>query len=303
VSDSPPVPPAGEVRVSDYFRRAIRRWYVIVFAVVAAVLLVFLHGVSGATNQATATASVYLGQPFSPGGSSVLTTTPLSNPTISIDYVTAPQQIAAAAKAAGIDHSSLRSHVSVLSSGGPSSAAAKTGGNAGSPTISITVEGPWTRMKVQTVANTLAQALINYANRYTALKGKLVAARVVLEKSQLANLQEVQQRAQSNLTSIDASSEPPLTKVAAESPWVTDLATAATQIGTLTENLTNDQVALVATRDIESAQFISHATGRTVSARTRRNSLVIAAIVGLIIGTALALAWEALAARPRPRAA
>jgi hypothetical protein len=246
VSESPPVPPAGEVRVSDYFRRAMRRWYVIVISVVAAVLLVFLHGVSGATNQATATASVYLGQPFSPGGSSVLTQTPLSNPTISINYVTAPQQIAAAAKAAGIDHRSLRSHVSVLSSGGATSAAAKTGGNAGSPTISITVEGPWTRVKVQ---------------------------------------------------------KAPLAKVAAESPWVSDLATAGVQIGTLTVNLTNDQVALVATHDIESAQFIAQASGRKVSARTRRNSLVIAALVGLIVGTGLALAWEALAARPRPQAA
>jgi hypothetical protein len=303
VSESPPVPPAGEVRVSDYFRRAMRRWYVIVISVVAAVLLVFLHGVSGATNQATATASVYLGQPFSPGGSSVLTQTPLSNPTISINYVTAPQQIAAAAKAAGIDHRSLRSHVSVLSSGGATSAAAKTGGNAGSPTISITVEGPWTRVKVQKVANTLAGSLIKYANRYTALKGKLVAGRVATEKAQLAALEEVERRAHANLAAIDASNQAPLAKVAAESPWVSDLATAGVQIGTLTVNLTNDQVALVATHDIESAQFIAQASGRKVSARTRRNSLVIAALVGLIVGTGLALAWEALAARPRPQAA
>lgn len=288
--------------MSDYFRRAVRRWYVILFAVVVAVLVVYLHGVSAATNQATATASIYLGQPFSPGGSSVLNQTPLSNPTISIDFVTAPRQIAAAAQAAGIDHRSLRKHVTVVASGG-ATAAAKAGGNGGSPTISITVAGPWTRAKVQTVANTLAQALIGYANRYTALKAKLVAARVVTEKGQLAALLEVQRRAHANLTAIDASSESPLTKVAAESPWVTDLSTAATQVGTLTENLTNDQVALVATRDIESAQFIARATGRKASSSTRRSSLVIAALVGLILGAALALAWEALAARPRPRAA
>lgn len=287
--------------MSDYFQRAARRWYVIVIAVVAAVLVVFLHGVSGATNQSTATASVYLGQPFSPGGSSVLNQTPLSNTTISIDYVTAPQQIAAAARAAGIDHRNLRSHVSVLSSGGSSTA--KNAGNAGSPTISITVEGPWTRVKVQTVANSLAQSLIDYANRYTAQKAKLVAARVANEKTQLADLQEVQRRAHANLAAIDASNEAPLAKVAAESPWVSDLSTAAEQIGTLTVNLTNDQVAQVATRDIESAQFISRASGRKVSAATRRSSLVIAAMVGLILGTALALAWEALAARPRRRPA
>jgi hypothetical protein len=303
VSESPPVPPAGEVRVSDYVRRALRRWYVIVFAIVVAVLVVYLHGVSKASGQSTATASIYLGQPFSPGGSSVLSQTPLSNPTISISYVTAPQQIAAAARAAGIDRRNLRSHVTVTSAGGATTAAAKAAGGGGAPTISITVAGSWTRAKVQIVANSLAQALIGYANRYTALKSKLVSARVVTEKAQLAALQDVQRRAQANLTAIDASSEAPLSKVAAESPYVSDLATAAQQIGTLTENLTNDQVALVATRDIESAQFIARATGHKVGTTTRRSSLIIAAMVGLILGVALALAWEALAARPRVRTA
>jgi hypothetical protein len=303
VSDSPPVPPAGEVRVSEYFRRALRRWYVIVFAIVAAVLLVFLHGVSGATKQSSASASVYLGLPFSPAGSSVLTTTPLSNPSISIGYVTSPQQIAAAAKAAGIDHRNLRSHVSVLSSGGPSSAAVKSGATGGSPTITINVEGPWTRAKVQTVANSLAQSLIGYANRYATMKTRILTQKVASERAQLKALAEAERRAHTALAAIDASSEAPLTKVAAESPYVSDLATIAEQVGTLDEDLTTDQVTLVAARDIESAQFISHAAGRKVSATTRRSSLVIAAMVGLILGTALALAWEALAARPRPRAA
>ena len=80
---------------------------------------------------------------------------------------------------------------------------------------------------------------------------------------------------------------------------MSDLRSAADQIGTLRLNLTNDQVALAATRDIESAQFISQAVGHQVSAATRRSSLVIAAMVGLIVGVGLALAWEALSSRPR----
>jgi hypothetical protein len=290
------------VRVTEYFRRVARRWYVVVLSVVAAVALVFLHGVSGATKQSAATASVYLGQPFTPGGASVLTSTPLSNPAISIQYVTSPQQIAAAAKAAGIDRRSLRKHVSVLSaapagSGGGAAGKASTG--SGPPTITINVEGPWTRAKVQTVANSLAQSLIAYANRYTTLKTKLIAQRVSLEKGELHSVLEVQRRAHQNLDAIDASSAAPLDKVAASSPFVSDLSSAAEQIGTLTLNLTNDQVALVATKDIESAQFISRAVGHQVSAATRRSSLIIAAMVGLIVGIGLALAWEALSVRPR----
>jgi hypothetical protein len=299
VSAPLPPQPAGEVRVTEYFRRAVRRWYVVVLAVVAAVAIVFLHGVSGSTKQSSAMASVYLGQPFTPGGASVLTSTPLSNANISIQYVTAPQQISKAADAAGIDNRSLRKHVSVLSAtpSGTGGAKASTGG--GPPTITITVEGPWTRAKVQTAANSLAESLIAYANRYTDLKARLIAERVKHEKAELATLVEVQKRAHANLAAIDASSAAPLDKVAASSPLVSNLTTAATQIGTLTLNLTNDEVTLGATRDIESAQFISRATGRKVSAATRRSSLVIAAMVGLIVGVGLALAWEALSARPR----
>jgi hypothetical protein len=276
-----------------------RRWYVIVLSVVAAVALVFLHGVSGATKQSAAAASIYLGQPFTPGGASVLTSTPLSNPQISIQYVTAPQQIAKAAAAAGIDRRSLRKHVSVLSSSPAGGGAGKTSTGGGPPTISINVEGPWAPAKVQTAANSLAQSLIDYANRYTTLKTNLIASRIATEKNEMQVLKEVQQRAHANLARIDASSAAPLDKVAASSPFVSDLSAAADQIGTLTLNLTNDQVALVAVKDIESSQFISQAVGHKVSAATRRTSLVIAAMVGFIVGVALALAWEALSARPR----
>jgi hypothetical protein len=259
---------------------------------------VFLHGVSAATKQSAATASVYLGQPFGPGGSSVLANTPLSNPTISITYVTAPQQIKAAAKAAGIDHRNLRSHVSVLSSGGGATGAkAVTGG--GAPTITITVEGPWTKQKVEVAANTLAQQLITFANRYTTLKAKLINHRIAIEQAQIKTFTEAEQQAQKNIKAIDNSSALPLDKVAAESPFVSDLETAASQIGSLTANLTNDQVSLVAAHDIESASFISRATGHGVSAATRRHSLIIAAIIGLIVGIGLALAWESLRMRPR----
>jgi hypothetical protein len=299
VSVTPPVQPAGEVRVTEYARRAAKRWYVIVFAVVAAVLLVFLHGVSAATKQSSAAASVYLGQPFGPGGSSVLVGTPLSNSTISITYVTAPQQIDAAARAAGIDHRNLRSHVSVLASGGAGTGAKATAAS-GPPTITITVEGPWTKRKVQTAANSLGQALITFANRYTTLKAKLISQRIVIEKSQLQAFTEAEQQAHKNISLIDASNAQPLDKVAAESPFVSDLETAASQIGSLTTNLTNDQVSLVAARDIESASFISRASGHGVSAATRRHSLIIAAIIGLIVGIGLALAWESLRMRPRP---
>ncbi|HUZ83313.1 MAG TPA: hypothetical protein VMU66_01365, partial [Gaiellales bacterium] len=71
-----------------------------------------------------------------------------------------------------------------------------------------------------------------------------------------------------------------------------------TQIVSLTNQLSNDQTSLASVRTIEAAQIISAPAGRTVTATTRRSSLVIAAFIGLIVGCLIALAWEAMR-RPR----
>ena len=60
--------PAPEVRVSVYARRALSRWYVIVLAVIVAVGLVLLQGANKAKGKTDATATVYMGQPVTPGG-------------------------------------------------------------------------------------------------------------------------------------------------------------------------------------------------------------------------------------------
>ena len=62
----------------------------------------------------------------------------------------------------------LHGHVSVLASspsaGGTAGSASKT--PTGTPTISITVEGPWSRQRVEAAAESLANSLIGFENRY-----------------------------------------------------------------------------------------------------------------------------------------
>lgn len=302
MSAGPDRAPTPEVGVGTYLRRAARRWYVVVLAVVVAVAVVVLHGVSGATRQSAATAVVYLGTPYSPTGTGVLPASPLSNAGIAIAYVEAPQQVSAAAKAAGIDHHSLREHVSVLPVGGPVNGG-KNVAQTATPSMSITVEGPWTRVKVQTAANTLAQLLIDYANRYSSQKAAVVSAKVASERTEMAALLDSQAQAHRNLARLDASHAASLDKVAATAPYVGNLAASITQVTALSQNLTNDQIDLLGARDIESAQFITHAAGRRLAAATRRTSVVVAALIGAILGIALALAWESLAAGRRARTA
>src|SRR6266581_4202054 len=99
---SSPPPPHREVRLTDYARRAARRWYVIVASVIIAVGLVFVHAVSGSTNQSTATANVYLGQPLGQSGSSVITQTPQANASIAVTFVKSTPTLNDAGAKAGL---------------------------------------------------------------------------------------------------------------------------------------------------------------------------------------------------------
>jgi hypothetical protein len=297
MSSSPPSPPR-EVRVTDYARRVARRWYVVVAAVVIAVAIVFLHGVSGSTNQATATASVYLGQPLAAGGGPI-PQTPQSNSGIAVTFVKSTGTLADAAKAAGLTAKKLRSHVSVISTsasaGGTAGSAARTTG--GAPTISITVEGPWSRQRVESAARSLANSLIGFENRYADIKRRQLKARIAAEQVEVKQLQDTVDRANAALQEVDRSSLSSTEKVAASASWGQILATSTQQLGDVSTQLPNDQIALAAVDAIESAQLVSDAQGRDVSAVRRRSAFVVAAFIGFIVGIGLALLWEELLAR------
>ena len=297
MSSTPPTPPR-EVRVTDYARRVVRRWYIVVACVVIAIGLVFLHKVSGSTNQATATASVYLGQPLSAGGGPI-PQTPQSNSGIAVTFVKSTPTLANAAKASGLTAKRLQGHVSVLvssaSAGGTAGSASKATG--GSPTISITVEGPWSRQRVQAATESLANSLIGFENRYTDIKRRQLKARITAEQAEVKQLQAAVDRANAALQEVDRSSLSSTEKVAASASWGQILATSTQQLGDVSTQLPNDQIALAGVDAIESAQMISDAQGRQVSAVRRRSSFVVAAFIGFIVGVGLALLWDELRAR------
>jgi hypothetical protein len=207
--------------------------------------------------------------------------------------------LADAAKASGLTAGRLHGHVSVLASsasaGGTAGSATKTTG--GSPTISITVEGPWSRQRVQAAAGSLANSLIGFENRYTDIKRRQLKARITAEQAEVKQLQAAVDRANAALQEVDRSSLSSTEKVAASASWGQILATSTQQLGDVSTQLPNDQIALAGVDAIESAQMISDARGRQVSAVRRRSSFVVAAFIGFIVGVGLALLWDELRAR------
>ena len=49
--------------------------------------------------------------------------------------------------------------------------------------------------------------------------------------------------------------------------------------------------------DVEAADIVTPAVARKTTARTQRNSLLVGAVLGLILGIVAALAWDAVAPR------
>jgi surface antigen len=52
---------------------------------------------------------------------------------------------------------------------------------------------------------------------------------------------------------------------------------------------------------VESPKVLTHAASQKITARSRRNTVVIAALIGLMLGALAALLWDSVAARLMPR--
>jgi len=284
----------GEVRVTEYAGRVARRWYIVLAAVVAAVLLVVLNTV-GTGKQFQAQATVFLGQPLAPNGTSPLNVTIFTNPTTAQQRVRSADAMSRAAEEAGISSGSvLRGHTSVTALANGGSRTSTTSSN-----INITVRGPWDKKTVATAARSLADTLIEYANRYQQAKIELLKAQIATNEQQVETLSGVVEQAQKQLDALDRSSASAAEKASVASTLLATIATAGSRVDEISTALTTNKIFVAAAENVESAGYIQEPTGQQVTATKRRSSLIVAIFTGLIVGVILALVWDAVRARPR----
>ncbi len=66
------------------------------------------------------------------------------------------------------------------------------------------------------------------------------------------------------------------------------------------DKTTNAQLLLLA-KNVESPKVLANAASHKVTARSRRNTVVISALIGLILGAIAALLWDTVVPRITPR--
>jgi hypothetical protein len=261
-----------EIDLGAYARAVASRWWLPLVGLVAGAIVGYLISLGG-SQVWQASATVYLGQPYSVIGGVPLQTKQ-TNPASVNTIIHSESVIETAAGAAGMPASQLRGRVSSKSVA-TGTAGVGTARVQQTPLVRITAQAP-TRRKATIAANSLARQVVDTLGGFTRAKIKLLVQRVAAEEKVIGQIQSAMRNA--------------------------DHATAAVlavQLGQELQDQQSSQLQLVQTKQVELPSVLTRAAGLRTTARSRRNDVVVAAFLGLLLGVIAALVWEPLARRRR----
>jgi capsular polysaccharide biosynthesis protein len=263
-----------EVDFARYVRLLGVRWWLLAAGLVAGAFIGYLVSLGG-SQVYSATATVYLGQPYTPTGSSLIQD-PQTNPS-SVGQVVNNQAVANAV--ASLCHTKAAAFQKGISTQAVATGSStKGGGPAINPLVKVSVQSKKGKVAA-CVANALAAAVVKKLGTYPAAKIANLKAQIASDNQDIATIQN-----------------------AIAGGTVSDTEKLILQTTLRSDQLdrtTNSQLLLLATQ-VESPYVLGHAASNKVTARSRRNTVVIGALIGLILGALAALLWEPVTARVTP---
>ena len=276
--DLPELDAERDVDLHRHWDSVTTHWWLPVVGLVGGIVVGYLISLGGAQVY-KAKATVYLGQPLSQGG--VQVQSQATNPSTVRQIVTAESTIQRVARDAGLRPGQLRGHVSTQAVTGNIS---RLGQN---PLVAITVTGH-ARRPVARAANDLARAVVfsDALAGYSKTKIENLQLQVDTEKAALAALNKnikAQQEALSNASGLSTTDRLILGN---------QLSSLQQQLLTTTDLLTTNQQQLALAKDVEAPQITTLAAATKTTARSRRNTVVVAALIGLLLGIVAALVYE-----------
>jgi hypothetical protein len=136
--------------------------------------------------------------------------------------------------------------------------------------VRITVQGS-TRRRAAAAANALANLVVDRLAGYADGKIETLKARVAADQQQIDAIRKA------------SSAGDPTAK-----------AVLAVQVGTVLDDQLQAKQLLIQAQQIERPKVLTRAASVQSTARSRRNSVVVAAFLGLVLGLIAALVWEPL---------
>jgi uncharacterized protein involved in exopolysaccharide biosynthesis len=263
-------------------------WWLPLAGLVLGILVGYLISLGGAQVY-KAKAVVYLGQPLSQGGVQVQSVN--TNPSTVRQIVTGELTTRQVARKVGLRPGQLRGRVSTQAVSGN---IARLGQN---PLVAITVTGQ-RRGAVADAANELANRVVNShaLADYSKTKIENLELQVQSEKDALAASDKAiksQQVAIANASGLTTAEQLILTS---------QLNGFVQQRLTTVDQLTSNQQQLALAKDVEAPQVITAAAATKTTARSRRNTVIVAALIGLLLGIVAAVLYEPVLRGVRSRA-
>ena len=271
-----------EIDLGRYWGAVVARWWLVLGAVVAGIVVGYLTTLGG-TKQYEAEAVIYLGTPLA-GGSVVVD--PPTQLALVNQLALAPETRREIAAAVGLNPRDLVGNISTKTVLGISNA--KVGPVA--PIASVKVSGR-PAVKIAAAANLLAQRILDSQSRYTQVKIAQLKNRKAYSLTQLATVQEKLANAQALQKRLLDSSADLTTKLITVQTYTQVILSSQARISVLEGAQFSYAQALSLAQDVELGHIVTRAIPVPVNARSRSNSIVVGAIVGLILGIVAAILW------------
>jgi capsular polysaccharide biosynthesis protein len=251
-----------EVDLGRYWHVLIQRWWLPVAGFIVGAVIGYLVTVDG-SQVYTAKTTVYLGQPLSPS-SSIQLQSQATNPSTVGQIIHSEAALRVAARAAGMPVTKLRGHVTSRPVAGALTKLGQT------PLVLITVTSQTPR-RAQVAANTLARSVIRQTSTYVSTLIKSLQDQIAAYTTSLDTIDH-------GLSSSGLSS--------------TDKLLASIQRLQYVDQLTTARQQLAVAQQVELGRQVTFAVATKTTARSKRNSVIVGALIGLLIGIAAALLWE-----------
>jgi capsular polysaccharide biosynthesis protein len=255
-----------EVDFGRYARLIAARWWLVAAGLVIGAVIGYSVSLGG-SQTFKATATVYLGQPYSASGNVQLQAAQ-TNPSTVRQIAHAEIIVQKVAKQCKAKPGDIRGGISTQTVAGNISKNGQT------PLVSISVQAKKRRL-ASCAANAIVKEVVLKTSAFANQKIANFSAQIASDERNIAQINQA----------LESGS------LSATDKLVVQIRLAQAQ----SDKLQTAQLLLQA-KQVEKPSVLTGAAAQKVTARSRRNTVVVAALIGLIIGAIAALMWDGVAA-------
>jgi uncharacterized protein involved in exopolysaccharide biosynthesis len=256
-----------EIDLGRHARAVAARWWLPLLGLVAGAAIGYLLALGGSAVY-VGQAVVYLGQPLGIlGGNQVQA--PNTNPSTARSIVRSESVLRRVANEVGLPVATLREGVNATPVQGSVARLGQT------PLVQVTVRGP-RPARVAAAANELAETLVGRMSAYSSTKIETFTQQLATDERSIDQIEAA-------LAGSEVSS--------------TDKLLLQLRLSQLQQDRTQTIQLLSLARNVEAPRVLTRASAVKTTARSRRNSIAVGGLIGLILGTAAALLWEPVTRR------